>query len=58
VVQKTCYGPPVERFAHLPDLTLGLGVPRMILASVIVIFGLFPSWLFDMINTATAELLK
>jgi NADH:ubiquinone oxidoreductase subunit 4 (subunit M) len=30
----------------------------MILASVIVIFGLFPSWLFDMVNTATAELLK
>ena len=58
VVQKTCYGPPVERFAHLPDVSLVMGVPRIILVSVIVIFGLFPGWLFDMINTATTELLK
>lgn len=58
VVQKTCYGPPVERFAHLPDLSLAMGVPRIILVSVIVLFGLFPGWLFDMINTATAELMK
>jgi len=53
VVQKTCYGPENERFAHLPDLTLGLGVPRIILAAVIVLFGLFPGLLFDMI-TSTA----
>jgi len=58
VVQRTCYGPPVEKFSHLPDLSLAMGVPRMMLVSVIVIFGLFPGWLFDMINTATAELLK
>ena len=53
VVQKTCYGPKNERFAHLPDLSLGLGVPRFILAAVIVIVGLFPGLLFDMI-TSTA----
>jgi len=58
VVQKTCYGPPVERFAHLPDVPLALAVPRMILVSVIVLFGLFPGWLFNMIHTATAELLS
>ena len=53
VVQKVCYGPPVERFAHLPDVSLLRAVPRMILVSVIVLFGLFPGLLFDMINTAT-----
>jgi NADH-quinone oxidoreductase subunit M len=58
VVQKTCYGPPVERLAHLPDVSVAMGVPRIILVSVIVLFGLFPGWLFDMIHTATAELLK
>jgi NADH-quinone oxidoreductase subunit M len=53
VVQKVCYGPPVERFAHLPDVTPSRAVPRVILASVIVLFGLFPGLLFDVINTAT-----
>ena len=56
VVQKTCYGPPVEKFAHLPDITLKMAVPRVILASVIVLFGLFPGLLFDMIHTATRHL--
>jgi NADH-quinone oxidoreductase subunit M len=53
VVQKVCYGPPVERFAHLPDVSLVRSVPRVILVSVIVLFGLFPGLLFDVINTAT-----
>ena len=53
VVQKVCYGQPVERFAHLPDMSLALGIPRMILVSVVVLFGLFPGLLFDVINTAT-----
>jgi NADH-quinone oxidoreductase subunit M len=43
----------VERFAHLPDVTPSRAVPRVILASVIVLFGLFPGLLFDVINTAT-----
>ena len=41
VVQKVCYGPPVERFAHLPDVPASRAVPRVILVSVIVLFGLF-----------------
>ncbi len=58
VVQKICYGPPVERYAHLPDVSLFMGAPRVILAAVIVLFGFFPGLLFDMINTATTALLK
>jgi NADH-quinone oxidoreductase subunit M len=58
VVQRTCYGPPNERFAHLSDVTLGLGLPRMILVSVIIFFGLFPSLMFEMIQTASIPLLN
>jgi NADH-quinone oxidoreductase subunit M len=53
VVQKVCYGPPVERFADLPDVSAARSVPRVILVAVIVLFGLFPGLLFDVINTAT-----
>ena len=53
VVQKTFYGPKNERWEHLEDINFKLGIPRMILAGVIVFFGLFPSVLFDMIQTAS-----
>ncbi len=53
VVQKTFYGPQNERFAELADVSLFLGVPRMILVFVLVIFGLFPSIMFDMIESAS-----
>jgi len=53
VVQRTFYGPQNEKFAHLPDVTFGLGIPRVILLAVLVIFGLFPSIMFDMIETAS-----
>jgi NADH-quinone oxidoreductase subunit M len=57
VVQKTCYGPENAKLAHLPDVSPALGIPRMILVSVIVLFGLFPSLLFDMIRTASIPLM-
>jgi NADH-quinone oxidoreductase subunit M len=57
VVQKTCYGPPLDKFTDLTDITAGLAVPRIILASVIVLFGLFPGLLFDMIHTATMQVI-
>ena len=53
VVQRTCYGPENERFAHIEDVPFELGIPRMILVSVIVLFGLFPSFMFDVIQTAS-----
>ncbi|UCF94610.1 MAG: NADH-quinone oxidoreductase subunit M [Desulfobacterales bacterium] len=58
VVQKTFYGPPNEKFAHLPDVSFGLGLPRMILIAVIVLFGFFPSLMFDMIATASIPLVN
>jgi len=53
VVQKAFYGPRNEKFAQLSDITLGLGIPRIILVAVIVIFGIYPSLMFDMIDTAS-----
>jgi NADH-quinone oxidoreductase subunit M len=53
VVQRTFYGPENEKYAELQDVSFQLGIPRMILVSVLVIFGFFPSILFDMIQTAS-----
>jgi NADH-quinone oxidoreductase subunit M len=53
VVQRTFYGPKNEKYAHIPDVSFGLGLPRMILLAVLVIFGLFPALMFDMIETAS-----
>ncbi|NLI80763.1 MAG: NADH-quinone oxidoreductase subunit M [Deltaproteobacteria bacterium] len=53
VVQRTFYGPNREEHARLPDVPFFLGVPRMILAAVLLSFGLYPTLLFDMIETAS-----
>ena len=53
VVQKTFYGPQNTQYEQLPDVPFRLGIPRMILIVVLVFFGLFPSLLFDVIDTAT-----
>jgi NADH-quinone oxidoreductase subunit M len=53
VVQKTFYGPKKTQYEKLPDISFGLGVPRMILVAVLVCFGLFPSLLFGLIETAS-----
>jgi NADH-quinone oxidoreductase subunit M len=53
VVQRTCYGPVNPKLADLPDVTPTQGIPRMVLLAVIVLFGLFPALMFDMIQTAS-----
>ena len=53
VVQRTFYGPKNEKYEQLSDISFGLGIPRMILLAVLVIFGLFPSLMYDMIETAS-----
>jgi NADH-quinone oxidoreductase subunit M len=58
VVQKAFYGPLNEKFAHLSDVSFGLGLPRMILVAVIVLFGLFPRILFDVIDTAAVPFIR
>jgi NADH-quinone oxidoreductase subunit M len=53
VVQRTFYGPRNERYGQLPDVSFYQGIPRMILAMVLVLFGFYPSLLVDMIQTAS-----
>jgi NADH-quinone oxidoreductase subunit M len=53
VVQRTFYGPKNKKYEHIPDVSFGQGLPRMILLAVLVIFGLFPALMFDMIETAS-----
>jgi NADH-quinone oxidoreductase subunit M len=52
VVQKTFYGQRNERYAHLPDVSFSLGLPRLILVAVMVLFGLFPRLMLDLIQSA------
>jgi NADH-quinone oxidoreductase subunit M len=58
VVQKTFYGPLNERFAHLPDVSFGLGLPRLILVVVLFLFGLFPSLILDLIQTSVIPFME
>ncbi len=55
VVQKICYGAPLEHFSGLSDMTAAMTTPRIILVSVILLFGFFPGLLFNMINTAAIQ---
>ena len=58
MVQHTFYGPKNEKYAHLSDVPFGLGVPRMILLIVLVAFGLYPTLMFDMIETASVPFIN
>ena len=58
VVQKAFYGRGNERFAHLLDVSFGLGLPRLILVGVLVLFGLFPSLMLDLIQTSVVPFMK
>jgi NADH-quinone oxidoreductase subunit M len=58
VVQKTFYGPPNPRLAHLPDLSIGLGLPRLILVLVLLLFGLFPALMVDLVQTAAVPFME
>jgi NADH-quinone oxidoreductase subunit M len=52
VVQRTFYGPRNERYAPLADVSFGLGLPRLILVATMVLFGLFPGLMLDLVQTA------
>lgn len=58
VVQHAIFGPPNEKFAHLSDVSFGLGLPRMILAAAIVFFGLMPFLMYDTIQPTAIALIN
>ena len=51
VVQKTFYGEKNPRWEHIPDVPRFLAVPRIILVSIIIFFGLFPKFMLDVIQS-------
>jgi len=52
VVQRTFYGERNKRFDHLHDVSFGLAIPRIILVAVILVFGLFPSLMLNVVQTS------
>jgi NADH-quinone oxidoreductase subunit M len=46
------------RLAHLPDLSLWLATPRIILAAVLLVLGFYPAALFDVIRTASGPFMS
>jgi NADH-quinone oxidoreductase subunit M len=58
VVQKAFYGQRNERLTHLSDVSFGLGLPRMILVVVLVLFGLFPALMLNLIQTAVLPFME
>jgi NADH-quinone oxidoreductase subunit M len=57
VVARTFYGPANPKFAGLPDVDLFLASPRIILAGCIVLFGLFPWMMLNLIQVSTVPLI-
>lgn len=51
VVQRTFYGEKNPRWEHIPDVSKFLAVPRVILMSCILFFGLFPKVILDVIQS-------
>jgi len=58
VVQKTFYGARNQKFEHLPDVTLAMSLPRMILAFLILLFGLYPAGILDVVRTASIPFIQ
>lgn len=56
VVQKTFYGERNERFSDKPDITLPMIAPRALLAGTILLFGLAPRLMLDVIYQEVARL--
>jgi NADH-quinone oxidoreductase subunit M len=58
VVQKTFYGEKNEHHAHAPDMGFGMTIPRAILGGTIILFGLFPRLMLDVINVSVVPLVE
>jgi NADH-quinone oxidoreductase subunit M len=52
VVQNSFYNEPNPKFEHFEDVSPFLGLPRMILIATLILFGIFPSLMLDVIKTA------
>ena len=48
----------VQEVAGLPDMSLGMTVPRLMLAATILLFGFFPRLVIDTINVSVIPLVE
>jgi len=58
VVQNTFFNAPNPKFIHFEDVSPFLGLPRMILISVLLLFGFFPQLMVGTIKTAIIPFLQ
>jgi len=58
VVQNTFFNEPNSKFVHFQDVSPFLGLPRMILISVLLLFGFFPQLMVGTIKTAIIPFLQ
>jgi len=58
VIQTILLGPLNERWADLPDMTRGEIITLAPLLVIMVLFGIFPRPILDLINSATVTLLR
>ena len=55
---NTLFGPPRQEFDHLQDIRGPEMVPLVVLGTVLVVGGLFPFLLFDVINSGVVPLMS
>jgi len=58
VVQNSFYNEPNPKFIHFEDVSPFLGLPRMILIGVMILFGFFPQLMLGTIKTAVIPFLQ
>ena len=58
VVQNSFYNEPNPKFVHFEDVSPFLGLPRMILIATLILFGIFPSLMLDVIKTAVVPFIS
>ena len=56
VYAKAFFGPANDNWQHLKEPTPWEMIPRVTLLAVLLVFGFFPSWILDVINSATAAI--
>jgi NADH-quinone oxidoreductase subunit M len=54
VAQRAFFGPAKEEWRDLPDMSLGMSVPRFILVFVLLLFGFFPKLMLEPVSASVA----
>jgi NADH-quinone oxidoreductase subunit M len=57
VFRNAFHGPANPRWDHLVDVGPWAALPRLVLVGVMVVFGVYPVWILDLIEASTRHLL-